>query len=186
MYTTTPEQFASVGKASFDNFFAAASTSFAGFEKLLELNIAASKAIFADVTQTTRAALEIKDAKELMAFNATLAQPAVEKSIGYSKQVYGIVTETQAALRKSAELQSVEANKEFASLIEKSLKNAPAGSETAVAAVKSAVAAATSAYDNASKIAKQAFDMAEANLSNAAASAAENVKAVAKTAAKRK
>ena len=185
MYAT-PEQFASAGKAGFDNFFAAASTGFAGFEKLMELNIAASKSIFAEVTQNTRAALEVKDAKELMAFNASLAQPSVEKSISYSKQVYGILTETQAAMRKSAEVQAVDAQKDFAALIEKSLKNAPAGSETAVAAVKSAVAAATSAYDNASKIAKQAFDMAEANLNNVAASAAENVKAAAKTAAKRK
>jgi phasin family protein len=186
MYATTPEQFASAGKAGFDQFFAAASTSFAGFEKLMELNIAASKAIFADVSQNARAAMEIKDAKELMALNASFAQPSVEKSISYGKQVYGIVTETQAALRKTAEVQSVEVQKEFAAMFEKSLKNAPAGSETAVAAVKSAVAAATSAYDNASKIAKQAFDMAEANLNNVAASAAENVKAAAKTAAKRK
>ena len=185
MYTNS-EQFASAGKAGFDNFFAVASTGFAGFEKLMELNIAASKAIFADVTQTTRAALEVKDAKELMAFNASLAQPTIEKSISYSKQVYGIVTETQTALRKAAELQSVDVQKEFATLIDKSLKNAPAGSETAVAAVKSAVAAATSAYDNASKIAKQAFDMAEANLTNVAASAVENVKAASKATAKRK
>ena len=76
--------------------------------------------------------------------------------------------------------------KEFATLVDKSLKNAPAGSETAVAAVKSAVAAATSAYDNASKIAKQALDMAEANLTNVATKAAENVKAATKTATKRK
>ena len=76
--------------------------------------------------------------------------------------------------------------KEFANLIDKSFKNAPAGSETAVAAVKSAVAAATSAYDNASKIAKQALDMAEANFANAASKAVENVKAAAKTAPKRK
>ncbi len=185
MYTT-PEQFASAGKAGFDNFFAVASTGFAGFEKLVELNIATCKAMFDESTSTARAALEVKDAKELMAFNASLAQPAVEKSISYSKQVYGIVAETQAALRKSAEEQSSSMQKEFATLVDKSLKNAPAGSETAVAAFKSAVAAATSAYDNASKIAKQAVDMAEANLANVATKAAENVKAATKTAAKRK
>jgi phasin family protein len=185
MYNT-PEQFASAGKAGFDNFFAVASTGFAGFEKLVELNIATCKAVFDETTSNARAALEVKDAKELMAFNASLAQPAVEKSISYSKQVYGIVAETQAALRKAAEEQSTSVQKEFATMVDKSLKNAPAGSETAVAAFKSAVAAATSAYDNASKIAKQAVDMAEANLANVATKAAENVKAATKTAAKRK
>ncbi len=185
MYTTS-EQFASAGKAGFDNFFAVASTGFAGFEKLVELNVATYKAVFDEASANTRAALEVKDAKEFLAFNASLAQPNIEKSISYSKQVYGIVTQTQTALRQAAEEQSSSVQKEFASLIDKSLKNAPAGSETAVAALKSAVAAATSAYDNASKITKQALDMAETNFANAANKAAETVKTASKTAAKRK
>jgi phasin family protein len=185
MYNT-PEQFATAGKAGFESMFAVASTSMAGFEKLMALNVATAKAMFEDAASNARTALEVKDPKELLAFNAAMAQPAVEKSISYGKTVYGIMAETQAALRLAAEEQSSSAQKEFATLMEKSLKNAPAGSETAVAAVKSAVAAATSAYDNASKIAKQAFDMAEANLNNVAAKAAENVKAATKTAPKRK
>ena len=185
MYATS-EQFSAAGKAGFDNFFAVASTGFTGFEKLVELNVATYKALFDEASSTARAVLEVKDAKEFLAFNASLAQPALEKSISYSKQVYGIVNQTQTALRAAAEEQSGSVQKEFANLIDKSLKNAPAGSETAVAAVKSAIAAATSAYDNASKIAKQALDMAEANFANAASKAAENVKAAAKTAPKRK
>lgn len=185
MYTTS-EQFASAGKAGFDNFFAVASTGFAGFEKLVELNVATYKAVFDEASANTRAALEVKDAKEFLAFNASLAQPNIEKSISYSKQVYGIMTQTQTALRQAAEEQSSSVQKEFASLIDKSLKNAPAGSETAVAALKSAVAAATSAYDNASKITKQALDMAETNFANAASKAAETVQTASKTAAKRK
>lgn len=186
MYNSTPEQFASASKAGFDNFFAVASTGFAGFEKLVELNIATCKAVFDESTSTARAILDIKDPKELMAFNASLAQPTVEKSMSYGKQVYGIVAQTQAALRTATEAQTTSVQKEFATLVEKSLKNAPAGSETAVAAFKSAVAAATSAYDNASKITKQAVDMAEANLANVTAKAAENIKTAAKSTAKRK
>ncbi len=118
MYAT-PEQFASAGKASFDNFFAVATTGFAGFEKLVELNVATYKAAFDEAAYNTRAALEVKDAKEFIAFNTSLTQPAVEKSISYSKQVYGIMTETQAALRKAAEEQSGSVQKEFATLIDK-------------------------------------------------------------------
>jgi hypothetical protein len=43
-------------------------------------------------------------------------------------------------------------------------KNGPAGTELAVSAIKSALAAANSAYDNISKATKQATEMAEANL----------------------
>lgn len=184
MYTSN-EQFAAAGKAGFDNFFAVAKSGFAGFERLVELNVTTAKAIFDEVAENTRAALEVKDPKELMAFNANMAQPVLEKGVSYSRHVYSIMTESQATLRKAVEEQAAVAHKEFAALIEKSLKSAPAGSESAVAAVKSAVAAATSAYDNASKIAKQAVEMAEANFANASASAANSVAAATK-ATKRK
>ena len=55
-------------------------------------------------------------------------------------------------------------------------KNAPAGSDVAVAAVKSMLAAANSAYDNLTKVAKQATEIAEANVS----AATETVKGFAK------
>jgi len=184
MYST-PEQFAAASKAGMENFFAAATSGFSTFERLLELNVATSKALFADAAQNTRAVLEVKDAKELLALNASLAQPAVEKAVSYSKHVYGIVAENQLALRKAAEEQAASAQKEFAGMLDKSLKNAPAGSEAAVAAVKSAVTAATSAYDNATKIVKQSIDMFETNIANATAAATSNVAATVKAAAKK-
>ena len=64
----------------------------------------------------------------------------------------------------------------FVSLLDKVSKNAPAGSDVAVAAVKSMLAAANSAYDNMNKVAKQATEIAEANV----AAATETVKGLAK------
>ena len=52
-------------------------------------------------------------------------------------------------------------------MIDTAAKNAPPGSETAVAMMRSAVAAASSAYDSLSKAAKQAVEMTEANVSAA-------------------
>jgi phasin family protein len=185
MYASN-DQFAAAGKAGFENFMAVARTGFAGFERIVELNVATAKSMFEDASDNARAVLEVKDPKDFFAFNASLAQPAIEKSIAYSKSFYNIVTESQSALRKSAEEQANATQKEIAALIDKSLKNAPAGSEPAVAAVKSAVAAATSAYDNATKIVKQAVEIAESNFSNATAAAANNVAAATKSAAKRR
>ena len=180
------EQFAAAGKAGLNAFVSAASTGFAGFEKLVELNVSSARAIFADVEQSARAALAAKDAREFLELNAGAAQPAIEKSLAYSKEVYGILSQTQAALRAAAEEQSAAAQKEFGAILEKALKSAPPGTESAVAALRQGVAAATSAYDNAAKIAKQAFETAEANLSNVASTTAANVKAAAKQAAKRR
>ena len=48
-------------------------------------------------------------------------------------------------------------------MVDTAVKNAPAGTENAVALVKSAVAAANNAYESVQKAAKQAADVAEAN-----------------------
>jgi hypothetical protein len=55
----------------------------------------------------------------------------------------------------------------MAELIDFAGKNAPAGSEPAMAMLKSAVAAANTAYDTFAKAAKQAVDMVESNVTAA-------------------
>ena len=66
-------------------------------------------------------------------------------------------------MSKVAEATATEAQKKFTAAVDAAVKNAPAGSENAVALVKSAVAAANNAYESVSKAAKQAADVAEAN-----------------------
>ena len=185
MYATS-EQFAAAGKAGFESFFNVASTGLAGFEKLVALNIGNAKAMFDDAAVGARVALAARDPKELLSQGANATQPAFEKSLAWSREVYGIVTDTQAAVRAAAEEQSAAVQKEFSAVLEKTLASAPPGSESAVAALRSALTGATAAYDNAAKIARQAFDTAEANFSNAANSAVANVTAATKAAGKRK
>ena len=55
--------------------------------------------------------------------------------------------------------------------MEKAAKNAPAGSDVAVAAVKSALEAANSAFDNMKNVVKQASEMTEANIAKATSAA---------------
>ena len=56
-------------------------------------------------------------------------------------------------------------------LVDNVAKNAPAGSETAVAVMKSAITAANTTYETVHKATKQAVEIAESNF-NAAATAA--------------
>ena len=51
-------------------------------------------------------------------------------------------------------------------LVDNAAKNAPAGSETAVAAFKTAVSAGNNALESVQKAVKQATDVAEANFKN--------------------
>ena len=159
----TAEQMVAAQKANVETLFGLTNKAFEGVEKLVELNLQVAKAALGEVADNTRAALSVKDAQELLALQATLLQPAAEKAASYSRHLYDIAAATQAEVTKVAEAQFAEAQKNFASSVDAAMKNAPAGSENAVALVKSAMAAANNAYESVSKAAKQAADVAEAN-----------------------
>ena len=175
MYVT-PEQIQAAGKANVDSMLSFAQMQFAAIEKLATLNANAVKAAFEDSLSNTRALFGAKDVQEFVSLQSTLATPAIEKAIAYSKSVYEVATETNAEISKVAEKRVAEWNENFSTLLDKAVKNAPAGSDVAVAAVKSMIAAANSAYDNFNKVARQATEMAEANVS----AATETVKGLAK------
>ena len=175
MYVT-PEQIQAAGKANIEAMLALASTQFAAIEKFASLNANAVKTAFEDGLANARALAGAKDVQELFNLQSTFAQPAIEKAIAYSKSVYEVAAETNTELSKAAERRVAEWNENFVSLLDKAAKNAPAGSDVAVSAVKQMIAAANSAYDNFNKVAKQATEIAEANVS----AATETVKGLAK------
>lgn len=168
MYAT-PEQFAATNKAGVDALITVAHAQFAALERLSALNFNATKAAFEDSVNQAQALLSVKDAQELVSLTANSVQPTLEKALAYSRNVYTVATQTQAEVTKLAETQAAAMNKTVVALLDKLTKNAPAGSDVAVATVKSAMAAANSAYDSFTKVVKQATDMAEANVSAATA-----------------
>jgi phasin family protein len=176
----TVDQVLAAQKSQFDTLFGLTSKAFAGVERLVELNITASKAALSEAAQSTQAAFGVKDAQEFMAMQAGLLQPMAEKTAAYSRHLYDIATSTGAEFKTAFEEQTAEGQKKFATLVDTAVKNAPAGSETAVAAMKNAVAAATSAFDQVQKAVKQATDTAEANFTAASANMVNTAKAVSK------
>ena len=169
----TAEQIIAAQKANLETLFDLSGKAFEGVEKLVELNMTASKAALAEAAGTTEAILSVKDAQELLALQASLFQPLAEKTAAYSRHLYDIAAGTGAELGKAIEAQAAEAQKKFLSVVDNAAKNAPAGSETAVAVFKSAVAAGNNALESVQKAVKQATEVAEANF-NAVASQAVN------------
>jgi phasin family protein len=176
MYVT-PEQIQAATKANVEAILSLATTQFAALEKFASLNANAVKAAFEDSIANARALAGAKDAQELVSLQSTFAQPAVEKAIAYSKSVYEVATQTNSDFTKATERRVTEWNENFVSMLDKAAKNAPAGSDVAVSAVKQMLAAANSAYDNFNKVAKQATEIAEANV----AAASETVKGLTKS-----
>ena len=159
----TAEQLLAAQKANVETLFGLTQKAFEGVEKLVELNVQVAKASLDEAAEHAQAVLSVKDAQELLALQAGLLQPSAEKAAAYSRHVYDIAAATNAEVGKVAEAQLAEAQRKFMAVVDTAVKNAPAGTENAVALVKSAVAAANNAFESVHKAAKQAADVAEAN-----------------------
>lgn len=173
---STPNQIAELNKAQMDAVYALTHTMFAATEKLVDLNLAAAKALLDESAEKVQALYSVKDLQDLMAVTGGLAQPTVEKAVAYSRNLYGIASGASAEIGKVVEAQIAEGNKKVVELVDFAAKNVPAGSEPAVSMFKSAVAAANTAYDTLNKATKQAVDFVE---SNVAAATSATVKAAA-------
>jgi phasin family protein len=176
----TAEQVLASQKASLETLFGLTTRAFEGVEKLVELNLTASKTALAEAAGTTQSILTVKDAQELLALQASMFQPLAEKTAAYSRHLYDIAAGTGAEFGKTFEAQATDVQKKFMAVVDNAAKNAPAGSETAVAVFKSAVAAGNNALESVQKAVKQATDVAEANFNAVASTAVSATKSTAK------
>jgi phasin family protein len=168
-----PEQFSNATKANLDSQFALltalTSKTFEGVEKLVDLNINTAKSALENSSATARQLLAAKDPQEFFSLTASQAQPNAEKALSYSRQVAAIAADTGAEFSRAAESQFAEVNRKVISLVDEVTKNAPAGSETYVSALKTAISNANAGYEQFTKTTKQAAEAIESNL-NAAVS----------------
>lgn len=171
----TPAQISELQKSQLDTLYALSQVALNTTEKLVGLNLAAMKAAMDESAATTQSMLGVKDAQDMLAVGGTIAQPALNKVVGYSRNVYSIVSTAGAEVRKVVETQIAEGNEKAAQLVEFATRNAPPGSEPAISLFKNAVAACNTAYETFSKAARQAFDAAESNFASATQAAVSAV-----------
>ena len=174
----TAEQIAAAHKANIETMFGLTQKAFEGVEKLVELNLQATKAAMAESANSAQAMLSAKDAQELLALQAGLMQPLADKTMAYSRHLYDIASGTTAEFSKAVEEQATDAQKKLMVMVEDAAKNAPVGSETAMGMMKNAVSAANTAMESVQKAVKQATEMAEANINTVTTQATSAAKAV--------
>lgn len=167
----TADQVIAAQKANFDTLFGMSNKAFEGVEKLVELNLQVAKASLGEAAEGVKAALSVKDAQELLALQASLFQPTAEKAAAYGRHLYDIAATMNADISKLVEEQAADVQAKYMSVVDAAAKNAPAGSENAVALVRTAVAAANNAFETVQKAAKQAANVAESNFQAMAATA---------------
>ncbi len=177
--SVTPETIAAAAKsnaeAGLNSASAFVAAVFTAVERVSTLNLATARTAFDDSVAFSKAVIAAKDPKALAALNLGAVTPAVEKSVAYGRSLSTIGGDTQEELTKLVEAEAATLGKTFDTALESLFKNAPAGSEAAVKAVKTALANANSAYEGASKAAKQVAAAAQASVEKATEVTVESV-----------
>jgi phasin family protein len=161
------EELSTIQKANVEHMLKFADAAANATEQWLDLNIKSAKAAAAEASKQLRALASAKDVQEFASLQTTFTQENADKLAGFSKAVLTWATETQGQVSKLVEDGVTEVNKAVTTAVDKAAKSAPAGSEFAFNAVKSALATANQAYESVSKAGKQVAEMTEQTITTA-------------------
>jgi phasin family protein len=165
------DQFSAANEAAINQFSYFAQLSLANFEKFAELGLGAARDSVEQATKHAQSIAGAKDVHEVIAINSAALEPVMKRAYTFSRTVYETAAETNTEVKKVLEKQATDFNKAAISALEEALKYAPAGSEGVVGNVKTAMAAAQSAYNNAVAINKQLYDTVEKTVEHNVATA---------------
>jgi phasin family protein len=170
------DQFAAANEAAIDQFSYFAKLSLGNFEKFAELGLGAARESLTQATRHAQTLSGARDINEAIAINSAAVEPAMKRAYAFSRTAYDTAAATNDEVKRVLEQNTAQLNKAAIAALEEALKYAPAGSETVVGNLKTAIAAAQSAYDNLSAINKQIYDTVEANVATAQSAAVRNTK----------
>jgi len=163
---TVPTQFAELPKSALDNFVKLTSVQLDSAKKLADLQFGATQELIADSLKSIESLAIVKNVPTALSLQAA-AKPVVAKTVAYTKSVYEVLAVAGAEIKTLAESQAAEVGKQVTDAIEKATEKAPAGTEPAVAFVKSVLSAGTTVVDQVSKSTKQALATADASVAAA-------------------
>jgi phasin family protein len=154
-------------------------------EQFAQLALGYSKTAFEDIAKDAKSVASVRDFSDFYATRSKVAESAATKAQAFAKDSYALATNAQAEVSKLVEERVAAMHKVAVDFVEASSKSAPAGSEAAVAAMKSAVAASGVVFDTMTKVGRQAQGFVEA-AAKAGEASADNVKAFTVSASKKK
>src|SRR5437868_7011996 len=152
---------------------------FASVEQLSQLQIKTLQASAEEQFDGFRKLLAVRDPQGFAELQASFTQPNVqtERLAEFNRQVQALIVGTQSEIAKLTTRQVEAGTKQVQEFVEVISKNAPAGSEPVVAALKSSLANAGTVFENAQKAVKQAADVAQSTFDAATAATAATGKA---------
>lgn len=176
MFQAMPEQLTASHVANLEALRAVGDTAIATTDRLASLHLNAARALLEDMAAFGLSLTSSRESLDLAGLSVA-AQPSLQKSADYGRTLYQILAGAQQEFAKVFDAHFSILNQTIGNTLDKASKNAPAGSDVALVAIKTAIAAANSAYDNINKAAKQVADLAEANVNAAVEATAKSVSA---------
>lgn len=150
---SSAEQLIETSKANQGALLDVTSHAFAGFEKLITLNLATCKTGMVDSFNLALAIMDIKDAQQLYSLQLGQFQPLVLKYVSYSSHLYNIAAETGTEIIKTCN-----------DVTENVTRSVLPGAETVAVALRSAASASQAAIETAQGAAKKTLELAESQL----------------------
>ena len=155
------DQFTAANEAAINQLSYFAQLSLANAERFAELTLAASRDAVEQATAHVQSLAGAKDVHEVIALNSAALEPVMKRAYAYSRTAYETAAETNSEVKRVFEKHASEYNRAAVAALEEAFKYAPTGSEGVVDNVKTAIAAAQSAYNNFASINKQIYDTVE-------------------------
>lgn len=158
------EQVAAFNRSQLDALLRVAQLAAESVERLADVQFKTAKTVYAEGVSALKQLTAVKDTNELASIATGMARPAWEQATTYAKSIYDVTSTAQAEFASVLEEQVTDFNKNVVVTLDAAMKSAPAGSESAIAAVKSAIHSANTVYETLVKTTKQLATAAEANL----------------------
>jgi phasin family protein len=165
----TANPFAEISRAAIESASRATRIGVDSAERAVALQLEFTRGAFTRATQGAKAASQVKDVQELLALRTRMAEAAVESFMGYSRSLYEVASDAQSEYARLAEERMARFQKAVTETVDQAAKASPGGSDVAVAAIKSQLAATTAAFDSFTKAARHVASLADAGVKSAAA-----------------
>jgi phasin family protein len=161
---TTANPLSEIGRAALEAAARATRISMDSAERTLNVQLEYAKGALRQATINARAAAQARDVQELMGLRTRIAENALENLMGYSRSLYEVASEAQSEYSRLAEERMARFQRAVTESVDQAARADPAGSDVAVAAIKSQLAATTAAFDTLTKAARNMASYADAGV----------------------
>lgn len=165
--TTSPEQLAAAAKAHFEAQSAfitlLTSKTVEAMEKVIAVNVNAARSALGDAG----AGKAFTDPQSLLAASQQAWTPNTEQALAYGRELGAIGESMQSDIAQAAEAQVAETRKRLAALVDEAVKEAPAGSEAAIALMQSILGNADAGYEKMMNESRKVAETLQSNVKTA-------------------